>query len=250
MVEISRQQTIKNGIYSFLLQKREETALSYNSAVSDTRIVDDAQSGVKPVSPKRMLVYLIAVLGALGAGAAFVAVREVFNQHVIFRSDIEDFTSVPVIGEIMMNDKDDLFVIEEGNRSVIAEQFRQLRTSLAYIGINNRKKKILVTSTIQGEGKSFISVNIAASLAMTNKKVVLLEMDLRRPALSPIFNISRQVGLTNYFVGDKEADHIIKSTSVNPNLFFIPSGAIPPNPSELIINGRLDELLKYLRDHI
>jgi len=247
LVEISRQQTIKNGIYSFLLQKREETALSYNSAVSDTRIVDDAQSGVKPVSPKRMLVYLIAVIGAFGAGAAFVAAREVFNNRIIFRSEIEDYTSTPVIGEIMMNDKDDLFVIEEGNRSVIAEQFRQLRTSLAYIGINStRKKKILVTSTIQGEGKSFISVNIAASLAMTNKKVVLLEMDLRRPALSPIFNISRQVGLTNYFVGDKEADHIIKSTSVNPNLFFIPSGAIPPNPSELIINGRLDELLKYL----
>lgn len=246
LVQISRQQTIKNGIYSFLLQKREETALSYNSAVSDTRIVDDGQSGIKPVSPKHMLVYLIAMVGAFGAGAAFVAIREVFNQQIVFRSEIEQYTSIPVIGEIMMGDKETPFVIEEGGRSVIAEQFRQLRTSLAYIGINTRKKKILVTSTIAGEGKSFISVNIATSLAMTNKKVVLLEMDLRRPALSPIFNMSRQIGLTNYFVGDKDADHIIKSTTVNPNLFFIPSGAIPPNPSELIMNGRMDELLKYL----
>jgi len=246
LVQISRQQTIKNGIYSFLLQKREETALSYNSAVSDTRIVDDAEAGVKPVSPKHMLVYLIALVGAFGAGAAFVAIREVFNQQIVFRSEIEQYTSIPVIGEIMMGEKESSFIIEEGGRSIIAEQFRQLRTSLAYIGINSRKKKILVTSTIAGEGKSFISVNVAVSLAMTNKKVVLLEMDLRKPALSPIFNMSRQIGLTNYFVGDKEADHIIKSTTINPNLFFIPSGAIPPNPSELIINGRLEELLKYL----
>jgi len=246
LVQISRQQTIKNGIYSFLLQKREETALSYNSAVSDTRIVDDAESGVKPVSPKHMLVYLIALVGAFGVGAAFVAIREVFNQQIVFRSEIEQYTSIPVIGEIMMKEKESPFIIEEGGRSIIAEQFRQLRTSLAYIGINSRKKKILVTSTIAGEGKSFISVNVAVSLAMTNKKVVLLEMDLRKPALSPIFNMSRQIGLTNYFVGDKEADHIIKSTTINPNLFFIPSGAIPPNPSELIINGRLEELLKYL----
>ncbi len=246
LVQISRQQTIKNGIYSFLLQKREETALSYNSAVSDTRIVDDAEAGIKPVSPKRMLVYLFAIVGAFGAGAAFVAIREVFNQQIVFRNEIEQYTSIPVIGEIMMGDKETPFVIEEGGRSIIAEQFRQLRTSLAYIGINSRKKKILVTSTIAGEGKSFISVNIAVSLAMTNKKVVLLEMDLRRPALSPIFNMSRQVGLTSYFVGDKDADHIIKSTTVNPNLFFIPSGLIPPNPSELIMNGRMEELLKYL----
>ena len=246
LVEISRQQTIKNGIYSFLLQKREETALSYNSAVADTRLVDNAQSTDKPVSPRRILIYLIAIVAAFGAGAGFIAIREVFNQQIVFRSEIEQYTSVPVIGEVMMGEKEMPFVIDEGGRSIIAEQFRQLRTSLTYIGINNRKKKILVTSTVSGEGKSFISVNIAVSLALANKKVVLLEMDLRRPALSQIFNMSRQVGLTNYFVGDKEADHIIKSTSVNPNLFFIPAGAIPPNPSELIMNGRLEELLKYL----
>jgi len=246
LVEISRQQTIKNGIYSFLLQKREETALSYNSAVADTRLVDNAQSTDKPVSPKRILIYLIAIVAAFGAGAGFIAIREVFNQEIVFRSEIEQFTSIPVIGEVMMGEKEMPFVIGEGGRSVIGEQFRQLRTSLTYIGINNRKKKILVTSTVSGEGKSFISTNIAVSLALANKKVVLLEMDLRRPALSPIFEMSRQAGLTNYFVGEKEADHIIKSTSINPNLFFIPAGAIPPNPSELIMNGRLEELLKYL----
>ncbi|HTI09317.1 MAG TPA: polysaccharide biosynthesis tyrosine autokinase [Puia sp.] len=247
LVEISRQQSIKNGIYSFLLQKREETALSYNSAVADTRIVDHAESGVNPVSPKHTLIYLVAIIAALGAGAGLVAIREVFNQNIVFRSEIEQYTAVPVIGEIMQEaSKESPFVIEEGRRTFIAEQFRQLRTSLAYIGINNRKKKILVTSTISAEGKSFISANLAISLALTNKKVVLLELDLRKPRLSNLFNVSREVGLTNYFIGNKEADHIIKSTEVNNNLFIIPSGAIPPNPSELILNGRLEELLKYL----
>ena len=248
LVQISRQQTIKNGIYSFLLQKREETALSYNSAVADTRIVDTAETGVDPVSPKTSLIYAIALLAALGMGAGLVAIREVFNQNIIFRSEIEQYTTVPVIGEIAQDatTRDTPFVIEEGRRTYIAEQFRQLRTSLAYIGINNRKKKILITSTIGGEGKSFVSANLAVSLALTNKKVVLLELDLRKPKLSHLFNVSREVGLTNYFIGNKDADHIIKSTEVNKNLFIIPSGAIPPNPSELIMNGRLEELLKYL----
>jgi len=137
-------------------------------------------------------------------------------------------------------------VVSSGRRTIIAEQFRQLRTSMAYIGINSRKKKILITSTISGEGKSFIAANLAVSLALTDKKVVLLELDLRKPRISQMFNVSREIGITNYFIGNKDADHIIKRTEVSPNLFIIPSGAIPPNPSELILNGRLDELLQYL----
>jgi tyrosine-protein kinase Etk/Wzc len=246
LVDISRQQSIKNGIYSFLLQKREETALSYNSAVADTRIVDNADSEVNPVSPKKILIYLVAVFGAFGAGIGLIAIREVLNQNIVFRSEIEQYTSVPVIGEIMQEDSGSPFVIEEGRRTFIAEQFRQLRTSLAYIGVNSRKKRILITSTISGEGKSFVAANMAISLALTNKKVVLLELDLRKPRLSELFGVSRDTGLTNYFIGNKDADHIIKSTAVNSNLFIIPSGAIPPNPSELILNGRLDELLVYL----
>jgi capsular exopolysaccharide synthesis family protein len=142
--------------------------------------------------------------------------------------------------------EDHHLVVAPGQRTVIAEQFRQLRTSMAYIGINSRKKKILITSTISGEGKSFIASNLAVSLALTDKKVVLLELDLRKPRISQLFDVSREVGITNYFIGNKDADHIIKRTEVSNNLFIIPSGAIPPNPSELILNGKLDELLQYL----
>jgi capsular exopolysaccharide synthesis family protein len=246
LVEISRQQAIKNGIYSFLLQKREETFLSYNSAIADTRIVDNADTTDKPVSPKPILIYMLAFVASFSLGMGFIAIREIFNQRIVFRKEIEEYTTIPVIGEIMYSEGENPLVIKEGERTFIAEQFRQLRTMLAYIGINNRKKKILITSTISGEGKSFISSNLALTLALADKKVVLVELDLRKPKLSKIFNVSREIGITNYFIGTKDPDHIIKGTDVHNNLFLIPSGAIPPNPSELILNGRLEELLQYL----
>ena len=247
LVEISRQQGIKNSIYSFLLQKREETALTFSSAIADTRIIDAAATGVKPVSPKPILIWALAILAAFGVGASIIAIREGLNQRIVFRSEIEKYTTTPVVGEIMFaSDKHEQLMVMQGKRTVIAEQFKQLRTALAYIGINSRKKKVLITSTISGEGKSFVTANLAMSLALTDKKVVLLELDLRKPNVSHLFNVSREVGLTNYFIGNKDADHIIKRTDVSPNLFVIPSGAIPPNPSELILNGKLEELLQYL----
>jgi len=247
LVEISRQQGIKNSIYSFLLQKREETALTFNSTIADTRIIDSAATTVKPVSPKPILIWALAIVAAFGMGVGLIAIREGLNQRIVFRSEIEKYTSVPVVGEIMYHQAEDHhLVVAPGQRTVIAEQFRQLRTSMAYIGINSRKKKILITSTISGEGKSFIASNLAVSLALTDKKVILLELDLRKPRISQLFNVSREVGITNYFIGNKDADHIIKRTEVSNNLFIIPSGAIPPNPSELILNGKLDELLQYL----
>jgi capsular exopolysaccharide synthesis family protein len=140
-------------------------------------------------------------------------------------------------------------VISHDRKNFIAEQFRQIRTSLGYLGISSKKKKILITSSIPGEGKSFIAANLAISLALTDKKVVLLEVDLRKPKLSEIFGISSTSnGISNYLIGEKEADEIIKRTEVNPNLFIISAGPIPPNPSELILNGRIQELLVYLEN--
>jgi capsular exopolysaccharide synthesis family protein len=246
LLEISRQQGIKNSIYTFLLQKREETALSTNSTVPDSRLVDRAEASLEPISPKRSIAYLLAVALAIGVGVGLIGLREIFNQSIVFRSEIEQYTKVPVIGEVLHDTSENPLVIQEGKRTFIAEQFRQLRTSLAYIGINSRKKKILITSTNSGEGKSFITANLGVSLALTGKKVVLLELDLRKPKLSNLFNVGREIGITNYFTGNKDAYDIIKRTEVNENLFIIPSGAIPPNPSELILNGKLEELLKYL----
>lgn len=248
LLDISRQQSIKNSIYTFLLQKREETMLSYASAVADTRVVDVAESSEKPVSPKKILIFGAALILALAGGIGFVEIREVMNRNILFRSEIERYTRIPILAEVAHDQSGNQLVIAEGKRSFIAEQFRQMRTSLGYLGINSRKKKLMVTSSISGEGKSFICANLGVSLALLGKKVVLLELDLRKPKLSQSFNVSRNVGLSNFFISEKEPEDIIKSTQIN-NLFVIPSGPVPPNPSELILNGRLQELLKYLDLH-
>jgi len=178
-----------------------------------------------------------------------VAVKEGLNKNILFRSEIENYTNVPILGEVIQDTAGQGVVIAHDKKNFIAEQFRQIRTSLSYLGVSSRKKKILVTSSISGEGKSFISANLAISLALTDKKVVLLEIDLRKPKLSEIFGLkSTAAGISNYLIGEKEADEIIKRTSVNPNLFIISAGPIPPNPSELILNGKIQELLAYLEN--
>lgn len=248
LISISRQQSVKNSIYTFLLQKREETALSYFSTVADSRIIDVAETGGSPVSPKKMMIFGLSLAIALVLGIGFVEIREMLNRNVMFRSEIEKLTKVPILGEVSYDQSEKALVIAEGKRSFIAEQFRQLRTSLGYLGINSRKRKIMITSSVSGEGKSFISANLGVSLALIGKKVVVIELDLRKPKLSDAFNVSRGKGISNYFIGDMEAEEIIKSTET-ANLFIIPSGPVPPNPSELILNGRMQELLAYLELH-
>jgi tyrosine-protein kinase Etk/Wzc len=245
LLGISRQQGIKNNIYTFLLQKREEAALSYASTVPDSRIVDRAESGDKPVSPKGSLIYLIAVVGALGLGIGSISAKDMLTRTIQGRQEIEKYTNTPILGEVVHAKTSSPLVVGEGKRTVIAEQFRHLRTSLGYLGINSKKKKVLLTSSISGEGKSFVTANLGISLALMGKKVVLIELDLRKPKLADAFGIDRKVGITNFLIEQKEAVEIIRNTTVN-NLFLIPSGPIPPNPSELLLNGRMQELLAYL----
>ncbi|MEO6133688.1 MAG: polysaccharide biosynthesis tyrosine autokinase [Ginsengibacter sp.] len=245
LLGISRQQSIKNNIYTFLLQKREETALSFASAVADSRIIDKAESSDIPVSPKKYLIYLASILGAFALGFSFIYAKDMLNRTVKDRSDIEKYTSIPFLGEVVFDRSKSPIVISDGKRSFIAEQFRQLRTSLSYLGIDESHKRILITSSISGEGKSFIASNLGASLALMNKKVVLIELDLRKPKLSDYFSVSRNIGISNYLIGKLPIDEIIKITGIE-YLSIIPSGPIPPNPSELISNGRLNTLLDDL----
>lgn len=245
LLSISRQQAIKNNIYTFLLQKREETALSFASAIADSRIIDKAESSDVPVSPRKQLIYLAAFLGAMVLGIVIIYLKDLLTRTIQERSDIEKHTDIPFLGEVNYDRSKTPFVISEGKRSFIAEQFRQLRTSLSYMGVDENHKRILLTSSISGEGKSFIAINLGISLALMGKKVALLELDLRKPKLSEQFHISRKEGLSTYLIGKIETNQIIKSTKFE-NLFLVPAGPIPPNPSELISNGRLADLLIYL----
>ena len=247
LLQISRQQAIKNNIYTFLLQKREETALSFASAVADSRVIDHAESSDGPVSPKRSLVLLIAIVAPLLISVGFVYGKEILTRTVQDRADIEKYLKVPFLGEVNFEKTKSAVVIEAGKRSYVAEQFRQLRTSLGYMGIDETHKTIMVTSSISGDGKSFVAINLAISLALTNKKVILLELDLRKPKVSDLLGISRNTGISNYLVSKMQGPDIVKSTGYD-NLSLIPSGPIPPNPSELISNGKLNELIAELKE--
>ncbi|MEO8819560.1 MAG: polysaccharide biosynthesis tyrosine autokinase [Ginsengibacter sp.] len=249
LLDISREQQIKSNLYAFLLQKKEESEISYASSVSNSRVVDYAQAGASPVSPKRMLIYAFSILVFLGLCGAFIFIKEFLTGKVLYRHEIEALTSIPIIGEIAFDKSKDKIVIEKGTRSFVAEEFRKLRISLSFLGIDSSHKKILITSSISGEGKSFITANLAVSLALTGKKVALVDMDLNNPSLDKILNVNREDGVTEFLEGKKDLEEIIKNVQNHENLFFISAGAdLPENPTELLSNGKVNELLNYLEN--
>ncbi len=249
LLEISREQTIKSAIYSFLLQKREESALSYASTVSDSRVVDKAQSSPGPVSPNSKIIYLASIFASLILPIGWIGAREALNRKVLYRREIEQLTSIPVLGEIAYTKTGSSNEIEAGKRTFIAQEFRKIRTSLPYLGIGPKTKKILVTSSIPGEGKSFIAANLAVSLSLTGKKVALIDLDLHNPSLQKILKTNHEFGISNYLIGDKEPVEIINSSSEFGNLYFVASGPLQPNPSELLENGRINDIISYMESN-
>ncbi|MEJ7556677.1 MAG: polysaccharide biosynthesis tyrosine autokinase [Pedobacter sp.] len=249
LVDINRQQQIKNGIYTFLLQKKEETALSYITNGSDSKIVSPASSSEFPVSPKRKMIYLASLFGAGILGLGFVTFKEGMRRNIMFQSEIQDLTQLPVIAEISTNTTGSQIVIGSKQRTLIAEQFRSLRTTLQYLGVNKKNKRIMVTSAIAGEGKSFVSSNLAVSLAMTGKKVALLDFDLNHPTLHRKFNLKQSIGISEYLEDKADASEIIVPSGVNENLSLLLTGNLPADPAELILNGKAEELLNYLDGH-
>jgi tyrosine-protein kinase Etk/Wzc len=247
LAEMNRPLSIKNNIYTFLLQKREEAALSFNATVSDSRLVDEAESSYRPVSPRKTVILAGSILAALILGIVFVMLKEVVNGKILFRSDIESFSTLPVLGEIVYDKSKTNLLISGTGRSFAEEQFRQIRIAVSRLGNQGITKKIMVTSSIAGEGKSFVAANLALSFAATGRKVVVVDMDLYVPQIAGIFNVPDEIGITDYLSGRKEANHIIKKTAINPNLFVVPAGPDNgANLSELLLNGKAKQLLDYL----
>ena len=247
LVNVSREQSVKNNVYSFLLQKREETALAYASNIDNSRIIAAAQAGGVPVSPKTSIVYLISIVLALACGIGIVLAKEMFSNKILFRSEIEDYTNTPIVGEIShFNEKKSILLKGQNNR-VFQEQFRQLRAAAGLFSKTNQKKKILVTSSIPGEGKSLISSNLALSLSRSGKKVVLLDMDIRNPQFSKIFKLSNSAGIAGFLEEDIDPHKIVEETQFH-NLFIIPAGVTKANPTELLLNGKLAELFQFLEE--
>ncbi|CCH57133.1 capsular exopolysaccharide family [Fibrisoma limi BUZ 3] len=248
LLTISRQQAIKNNLYTYLLQKREETAVSHASAISDSRTIDVAQSTDAPIKPVPLMIYgLFGFLGFI-IPIGIIGSRELINTRVTRRVDVEKITQAPIIGELTRKQEPDYLVVTMTNQSLIAEQFRTLRASLPDIQ-SDKSQVLLLTSSISGEGKSFISLNLGASLALVGKPTVILDMDLRRPRLHKEFNWSNTTGISSYLTGKCTVYDILKPVPGYDNLFIIPSGPPPTNPSELLSGQPLKQLIAQLREH-
>ncbi len=249
-LDFSRQQNLKQELYLFLLQKREETAISRNSTMSSSRIIDMAKSDFLPFKPKKFVIYLVGIVIGILLPSIFLFIKELFNVRINSKSEIEKVTNTAILGEIGHNSDKQSLVTGTNSRSVISEQFRSLRTNLQFVLDSSKSNVLLFTSSMSGEGKSFLSLNIGSALALTNKKVVFMEMDLRKPKLSESVGLSNDNGFTNYAISDDinfDFNKILKPLSFNSNCFLISSGPIPPNPAELLEGNKLGRLIEFLK---
>ncbi|HPF12223.1 MAG TPA: polysaccharide biosynthesis tyrosine autokinase [Flavobacteriaceae bacterium] len=254
---IERQQTIKEQLYLFLLQQREEASISLAVTAPKAKVVDSAYSSDVPVSPKRPIIFSGAFLVGLLIPFLFLYLRQLLNDKVVNRKDVEQMLpSVSLIGEIPRLRKDDEHLIKMNDRSVLAESFRILRTNLQYLFINKLDKShktntVFVTSTIKGEGKTFVAFNLALTIALTGKKVVLVGADIRNPQLHRYLSKEHhdKKGLTEFIIDPslKIADIAAKSAE-NENLSIVLSGTIPPNPAELLMEERTRVFFEELRE--
>ena len=251
LVSISRQQEIKAGLYLMLLQKREENAITLASTANNARIVDEAQAGLLPVSPKGKLIYLIAFVLGIAIPVGIIYIIELLRYKIEDRSDVEKLTTVPIIGDIPASDnmpKEGSVVVHENQNDMMAETFRNVRTNVQYM-LGNNQKVVLITSTTSGEGKSFVSSNLAISLSLLGKKVVIVGLDIRKPGLNKVFNLSsKEKGITQYLANpEMDLMSLIQQSDVNKNLYILPGGTVPPNPTELLARDGLDKAIEILK---
>lgn len=251
-VSIQRQQEIKAGLYLMLLQKREENNIALAATANNAKIIDDALADDVPISPNKKIIYLAALVLGFGIPVAVIYILSLLSYRIEGHSDVERLTRVPVIGDVPLNDSDEKYAIavRENDNDIMAETFRSLRTNLLFMLGDPDKKVILVTSTTSGEGKTFIASNLAVSLALLGKKVVIVGLDIRKPGLNKVFHIShKERGITQYLVAPQSTDlrSMIQSSDLSANLNILPGGTIPPNPTELLARKSLDDAIELLK---
>jgi tyrosine-protein kinase Etk/Wzc len=252
IVDIQRQKVIYSELYSYLLTKKEEIAISLAITVPNAKIIDVAFGSDNPVSPNKKTIYLIALAAGLLIPFILIYIRMLLDTKFHNRKDIEDILSIPYLGDIPHSEDVEKLIVKKDTRTSTAEAFRILRTNLNFMlpktSEGSRGKVLFLTSTISGEGKSFVSINLAATLALTNKKVLLLGLDLRAPKITEYLGINHRRGITNYILDDKlNVDDLKFTIPEVENVDFISSGVIPPNPSELLSNDRVKELFEIVK---
>ena len=251
-VSIQRQQEIKAGLYLMLLQKREENNIALAATANNAKIIDDALADDVPISPNKKIIYLAALVLGFGIPVAIIYILSLLSYRIEGHFDVERLTRVPVIGDVPLNDSNEkhAIAVRENDNDIMAETFRSLRTNLLFMLGDPDKKVILVTSTMSGEGKTFIASNLAVSLALLGKKVIIVGLDIRKPGLNKVFRIHhKEKGITGFLSAPQSTDlrSMILTSEVSNNLHVLPGGAIPPNPTELLARKSLDDAIELLK---
>ena len=248
-VSIARQQEIKAGLYLMLLQKREENAITLAATANNAKIIDEPVATGGPLSPKPNMIYMIALVLGVGMPVGVIFLIGLTKFKIEGRGDVEKLTRLPIVGDVpLTNEKAGSIAVFENQNTLMSETFRHIRTNLQFM-LENDQKVILVTSTVSGEGKSFISSNLAISLSLLGKRVVIVGLDIRKPGLNKIFNIPRkEQGITQYLSNpEKNLMDFVQPSDVSKNLYILPGGIVPPNPTELLARDGLDKAIETLK---
>lgn len=250
---IARQQEIKAALYTMLLQKREENAITLASTATNGRIIEEALAGIYPIAPKKMIIALAALIIGLGFPVGLIFLRDLLKYKIENREDVQKITHAPILGELpRCNTKaTGSIVIQENKNNIMEECFRGLRTNLLFM-LEKGQQVILFSSTQPSEGKSFVAGNTATSLAFLGKKVLIIGMDIRKPGLNKVFRLSnRAIGITNYLSDPEHVNllDMIQHSDISPNLDILPGGPVPPNPTELVAREHLERAIEELKKH-
>ncbi len=249
IIDISRQQNIKETLYTYLLNKREETALQLAITEANIRVIETPFGSNAPISPRSKVIMLVALLIGLILPFAYFYIRNLLNMTVRGRKDIEEFTSIPIVGEVPHRKEgadDSEIIVGDQKTDPINEAFRVTRFNLGFI--NKDAKVLMFTSTLAGEGKTFVSRNFAVTLALSGKKVILVDADIRKRTQSRLSGNRHSHGLTSYLQGGvTDIDQLIVHDAANSSVDLLPAGATPPNPSELLLSERLEQLIEELK---
>lgn len=257
MVGIERQREIKSELYLMLLQKREENSIALAATADNAKIIDDALADEFPISPKRSMIWLLALVLGVGLPFGIIYLIDLLNYRIGSRSDVDKLAKVAILGEVprakSLEKGERALVVREDCNNLMAETFRAIRTNLNFILNDSTQKVVLLTSTTSGEGKTFISSNLAMSLALLGKKVLLCGLDIRKPRLIDLFKLTdKKRGITTYLAGDANDKELlfkqILNSGVTENLDLLPAGIVPPNPAELLAKENLDKAIEFLSE--
>ena len=247
LVELKRDYEVNSKMYAFLLEKNAEKEILKISTLSPYRVIDEVYTQENPIKPKKTLIFIFSIILGTMIGIIIAFIREFLNNKIKNKSDIEKNTTIPIYGiiPILKVKQLKLEVIKEP-KSPFAESYRTIRTNLEFIENQENARVLLLTSTIAGEGKTTTSANLAGIFSLANYKSIVINLDMRRPILHKLFDLNPTTGVSTYLSGNETLDKIIYKTK-SENIDIIPAGPIPPNPSELLISTRLEDMLNILR---